>query len=52
MITSCLTLIHLAEKLDADWELFERGGHFMAQDGFTEFPALYDVMIRMREQAT
>lgn len=44
--------LRLAEKLDADWELFERGGHFMAQDGFTEFPALYDVMIRMREQAT
>lgn len=42
--------LRLAEKLDAAWELFERGGHFMAQDGFTEFPALYDAIVSMREQ--
>ncbi|ABE49149.1 RBBP9/YdeN family alpha/beta hydrolase [Methylobacillus flagellatus] len=40
--------LRLAEKLDAAWELFERGGHFMAQDGFTEFPALYDMIVGMR----
>ncbi|MCB5191703.1 alpha/beta hydrolase [Methylobacillus arboreus] len=41
--------LRLAEKLRAEWELFEKGGHFMAQDGFSEFPALYDAIIGMRE---
>lgn len=39
--------LRLAEKLGAEWELFEDGGHFMAQDGFTEFPALFDAIKQM-----
>lgn len=39
--------LRLAEKLAAEWELFEDGGHFMAEDGFTEFPALYDAISQM-----
>lgn len=44
--------LRLSEKLQAEWELFEQGGHFMKQDGFTEFPAIYDVLVQMMSEPT
>ncbi|MCB5187004.1 alpha/beta fold hydrolase [Methylobacillus caricis] len=42
--------LRLSDRLGAEWELFEEGGHFMEQDGFTEFPAIYDVLMRIMSE--
>lgn len=37
----------VAQQLDAKLYPIEHAGHFLSSDGYTRFPALYDVLLRM-----
>ncbi|MBE2894213.1 RBBP9/YdeN family alpha/beta hydrolase [Spirabiliibacterium falconis] len=39
---------HLAEKLGADFYLFNSGGHFLDREGFTHLPVAFELVLKIQ----